>query len=92
MLQSALWHLLASPLTTPLVLGWPRVRLSLRLVSLTFLPADPISDGKLACGSRGSTVVVVEVQIDPVLWLDARGATLGLVFTSEGEGGDFERG
>jgi hypothetical protein len=43
---------------------------SLRPVALSFLPVDPIPNGKLNCRSGGLTVVAVVltgVKIDPVL-------------------------
>jgi hypothetical protein len=66
---------------------------SLWLVDLSFLPVNAIPDGKLACWSGGLTVVVVGVQIDPVLWRDARRASSVLVSTLEVLGVDgFGRG
>lgn len=68
------------------------MRLSLRLVDFSSLPVDTIPGGKLACGSGGLTVVVVEVQIDPVLRRDARGASSVLVSSLEVlEADGFER-
>jgi hypothetical protein len=40
---------------------------SLRPVDLSFLPVDPISNGKLAFVSGGLAVVVVGVKMDPML-------------------------
>ena len=69
------------------------VRLSLRPVDLSFLPIDPFS------GSGGMTVVILEVQIDPVLWPvlwgDARFASPVLVYKftlTVLEVDEFERG
>lgn len=65
------------------------MRLSLRPVDLSFLPIDTFS------WSGGLTVVISGVQIDPVLWGDARCASSVLVFKfilTDLEADGFERG
>lgn len=49
-------------------------------VDSSFLSVDPLPDGKIACGSGGLTVVVVQVRVDPVFWPDVATASSVLAF------------